>query len=278
MNDVKWIKLSVGMPDNRKIKKIRRLPDGNNIILIWVFLLLKAAESNKKGGLFFLEDMPYTIEDLADEFDFSIELIQFALRTLEHLNMIETYDEVIYIKNWDRYQNVEGMERTRKLNRERNQRYRERKKQKKLESDVSVTSHDGTDIDIELEEELDIDKERDKVPYAEIIKYLNEKAGKRFKHTANKTRDLIKARWNEGNRLDDFKHVIDVCCKKWSGQVFGNGQIGDEYLRPSTLFNGKFDERLNWSIEKEKPVYEVKDDEGSNEQHSEEGGDVRLFR
>src|SRR5699024_6072118 len=245
MNEVKWIKLSVGMPDNRKIKRIRRLPDGNNIILIWVFLLLKAAESNKRGGLFFLEDMPYTHEDLADEFDFSIDLIEFALVTLEKLNMIETYDEVIYIKNWEKYQSADKLERIREQTRKRVARHREKKSIEQPEEDVTLHVTKSNATDIELDKELDIDKEQ--IPYAEIVKHLNEKAGKRFKHTANKTRDLIKARWNEGNRLDDFKKVIDVCCKKWSGQVFSNGQNGDEYLRPSTLFNGKFDERLNWS-------------------------------
>lgn len=88
------------------------------------------------------------------------------------------------------------------------------------------------------------------IPYAEIVDYLNKKARKNFKHTANKTRSLIRARWNEGHRLEDFKHVIDVCVDKWSGQVFSNGQPGDNYLKPSTLFNGKFDERLNWKREK----------------------------
>ena len=95
-----------------------------------------------------------------------------------------------------------------------------------------------------------VENVKEHIPYAEIVDYLNEKAGKKFKSTTNKTRDQIKARWNEGHRLEDFKQVIDVCCQKWKGQIFSNGQKGDTYLQPSTLFNGKFDERLNWSIEK----------------------------
>ena len=91
---------------------------------------------------------------------------------------------------------------------------------------------------------------KEHIPYVEIVDYLNKKAGKKFKSTTNKTREQIKARWNEGHRLEDFKQVIDVCCQKWKGQIFSNGQKGDTYLQPSTLFNGKFDERLNWSIEK----------------------------
>src|SRR5699024_955941 len=95
-----------------------------------------------------------------------------------------------------------------------------------------------------------VENVKEHIPDAEIVDYLNEKAGKKFKSTTNKTRDQIKARWNEGHRLEDFKQVIDVCCQKWKGQIFSNGQKGDTYLQPSTLYNGKFDERLNWSIEK----------------------------
>jgi uncharacterized phage protein (TIGR02220 family) len=81
--------------------------------------------------------------------------------------------------------------------------------------------------------------------YVEIIEFLNEKAGTNFKHSTNKTRDLIKARLNEGFTINDFKTVIEYCCKEWKGKVFSNGKVGDSYLRPTTLFNNKFDERLN---------------------------------
>jgi len=171
MSDVKWVKLNVNMTDNRKIKRIRRLPDGNNIVLFWVFLLTKAGESNERGGLFFLEDMPYTVDDLAEEFEFTHDFVNFALKTLEKLLMIELYDEIIYIKNWEKYQNVEGMERARKLNAARNRRYRAKKKQELLESkedsDVSVTSRDGTERELELD--IEVDKEKD---YTSKIKEL----------------------------------------------------------------------------------------------------------
>lgn len=106
-----------------------------------------------------------------------------------------------------------------------------------------------------------VKNEKEHIPYGEIVDYLNEKADKRFRHTTNKTRSQIKARWNEGHRLEDFKKVIDTCCQKWKGQIFSNGQQGDRYLQPSTLFNDKFDERLNWSIEKTQPSKPTKSKE-----------------
>lgn len=78
------------------------------------------------------------------------------------------------------------------------------------------------------------------VPFAEIIDYLNEKTGKSFKSTSRKTQGLIRARWNEGFRLEDFKKVIDNKCSTWLRDTRMN-----QYLRPETLFSGKFDRYLN---------------------------------
>ena len=255
MSDIKWIKMSVGMPDNRKIKRIRRLPDGNNIILIWVFLLLKAAESNKQGGLFFLEDMPYTVEDLADEFDFSVDLIQFALKTLEKLSMIEIYDEVIYIKNWDKYQSVEKLDKIREQTRLRVAKHREKKALKgpneksNVTSNGDVTLRNATDIDIELEEELD--KEKEVIPYVEIINYLNNTADKKYRASTPKTKSCIKSRWNEGFRIDDFKKVIDIKTAEWI-----NDPKMSKFIRPETLFSPKFEGYLNQEIKNGSSPYD----------------------
>src|SRR5699024_4900124 len=68
-------------------------------------------------------------------------------------------ESFIQITNWEKHQNVDGMERARKLNAERNKRYRERKKEQKLleekDNNVSVTSRDGTEEEVEEEKEED---------------------------------------------------------------------------------------------------------------------------
>lgn len=96
------------------------------------------------------------------------------------------------------------------------------------------------------------------IPYVEIIDYLNQKANKKYMHTTNDTRKKIRARWNEGHRLDNFKKVIDVCCREWKGKIFNNGTPGDRYLRPSTLFNEKFEDRLNLKFEQKQSTAPVK--------------------
>lgn len=96
------------------------------------------------------------------------------------------------------------------------------------------------------------DKSDEVIPYSEIISYLNEKAGRSFRNTdANKR--LIKARWKEGYKLEDFQKVIDNKVLDWTGKTI-NGQPAEKYLQPSTLFGTKFDNYLN-----EKPVNKAKE-------------------
>lgn len=82
--------------------------------------------------------------------------------------------------------------------------------------------------------------ESDTVPYKEVIEYLNYRTGKNYTATAKKTRELIKARFNDGFNLDDFKIVIDKKTSQWL-----NDPKMDRYLRPPTLFGTKFEGYLN---------------------------------
>src|SRR5699024_6579625 len=99
--------------------------------------------------------------------------VTLALKTLRELGLIVIDDDTfIRISNWEKHQNVEGMDRVRKLNAERNKRYRERKKQQQLleskTNDVSMTSPYGT-VE-ELEKDIEIEQERDK-DVAKIIQF-----------------------------------------------------------------------------------------------------------
>ncbi|MEB6059560.1 conserved phage C-terminal domain-containing protein [Staphylococcus pseudoxylosus] len=80
------------------------------------------------------------------------------------------------------------------------------------------------------------------IPYKDIIDYLNQKTGKHYKHTTNKTKEFIKARWNQDFNLDDFKKVIDIKTAEWLNTD------SDKYLRPETLFGTKFEGYLNQQI------------------------------
>lgn len=138
-NKVKWIKLDIDMFSNPKIKKIRRLPDGNNVLLLWIMLLTMAGKCNAGGMIHITENVLYTPEDLADELDLPLDTVRMGLQSLEKLKMI-ILEDGIEIKNWSYYQNVDGLEKIREQTRKRVNEHRERKKLEcNVTSNVTVT-------------------------------------------------------------------------------------------------------------------------------------------
>lgn len=160
MAEIKWVKLTTDMFDNRKIKHLRRLPEGNNIVLLWVMLLTMAGRCNSGGMIFLTENIPYTSKMLADELGFEENTVKLALTTLEQLNMIVTDHGFFAIAGWEEYQNIEGMDKIREQNRLRKQKQRENQKRlpdASRDSHGTVTQGHATDIDIEEEKELEED-------------------------------------------------------------------------------------------------------------------------
>ena len=157
MAEVKWVKLTTDMFDNRKIKHIRRLPEGNNIVLIWVMLLTMAGRCNSGGMIFLTENIPYTAKMLADELDFEENTVALAMKALEQLDMIVTDNGFFAIAGWEEYQNVDRLSEIREYNRLAQQKSRAKKKQLQASNsdvnDMSMTSQRCHDTEEEKEEE-----------------------------------------------------------------------------------------------------------------------------
>lgn len=80
----------------------------------------------------------------------------------------------------------------------------------------------------------------------EVIQYLNQKTGKHFKPDADGNKRIIEPRLKEGYTVDEMKKVIDNMYSLWHGVTFRNGELGDNYLKPETLFrSSKIDGYLN---------------------------------
>lgn len=193
MSEVKWIKITTDMFNNRKIKHLRRLPDGNSIVLIWVMLLTMAGRCNSGGMIFLTENIPYTPKMLADELEFEENTVRLALEALEQLDMIRS-DGFLSISGWEEYQNIEGMDRIREQTRQRVARFR--KKQKALPSSVTVTQSNATDI--EEEKDIDIEEEKERIDYKRIVSLYNDicKSFPRLTKLSESRKRAIKARMN----------------------------------------------------------------------------------
>lgn len=131
-NGVKYIQLDIGFFDNKKIKAIRNMPSGSDILVIWIELLVLAGQINDCGSVYFNHEVPYTTELLSAQFGFPPATIQLALTTFVKFEMIEIIDDIIMISNWQKYQNEEALERIRMLHNERQRAYYQRKKARML--------------------------------------------------------------------------------------------------------------------------------------------------
>lgn len=157
MADVQWIRITTDMFDNRKIKHLRKLPEGNNIVLIWVMLLTMAGRCNAGGMIFLTENIPYTTKMLADELGFEENTIRLALQVFEELHMVTTDQEYLCVPGWEEYQNVEGLDRIREQTRVRVANHRERKRLSacNVTGNVTVTPCNATEEDKEVEVDIE---------------------------------------------------------------------------------------------------------------------------
>ena len=157
LSGVTWIKLSVSMFEDEKIRLIRKMPEGNAILIVWVYLMVLAGKCNERGRIYLAEDIAYTDEMLSAIMDIPLNIIRVALNTFQQMKMIEiSGDDVIYIRNWEKHQNVEGLDRIREQTRKRVARHRGRKKltgsadsEGNVTCNVTVTQGNAIDIDID---------------------------------------------------------------------------------------------------------------------------------
>ena len=162
MSEIKWIKITTDIFDDEKIRLIDALPDHDAILVIWFKILALAGKHNRNGLLMMSDKVHYTDEMLATIFQRPLNSVRMALGIFEQFGMIEIIDGVITLPNWEKHQNIDGMEKIKEQTRNRVARHRE--KQKKLAlgnvtcnvtvTDGNVTVTDGN----ALEEEVEGDK------------------------------------------------------------------------------------------------------------------------
>ena len=142
-NEVKWIKLKVGMFDGASFKKIKRAKiDGvadfrDKLTAVWFELLDLGAKVNNEGYFFNNEIAFNKIEDIAIMLDRTDKEIEMCFNFYLKEEMIVIINDVYSINNWTKYQNNEGLEKIREQNRLRQQNYRDKQKQVLIDNNVS---------------------------------------------------------------------------------------------------------------------------------------------
>lgn len=258
MTEVKWIKLSTDIFDNRKIRQIEKLPDGDALVVIWLKLLVLAGNVNDGGAVYFTREIPYTDQLLSTQFDRPLTTVQMALKVFQSFGMIEIIDDLIYISNWEKYQSADKLEQMREANRQRQARFREKRKANLLfEENVTlpnvtdcyavtheVTPSNAVDIDKDLEE--DKEKEKNK----KIVEAWNATGFTKIRGIVpNSKRDrLLKARIKERGE----EAVLEAIARaKESSFLAGKNRKGwtitfDWFILPTNfqkVLEGNYDDR-----------------------------------
>ena len=214
MSEVKWIKITTDIFDDEKIKMIETMPEADTIIVCWFKLLTLCGKINQGGRVRFNINIPFTDEMLASIFNRPLKTVQLAIKTLEAYGMIEIEgDNTIMITNWEKHQNVIGMDKIREQNAERQRRYRE--KQKKIKSSKkigqiadnnvmhNVTNNAKNNVTSQVLD-IDIDKELDK----DINIYI-QKIVDNYNLTESERLTILQAIKSNSNKVEYLKKSIE---------------------------------------------------------------------
>ncbi len=161
--------------DHRKIKMIRKGPEGNTLVLLWLLMLAEAGKCNRGGYLMVSDSLPYTAETLSMVTDIALPTVQLGLTIFAGLEMIDQQDGIVFIANWSKYQSEDKLEKRRENDRERKQRHRKKQRDNLLAlpepADVSRDSHVDRSRDVTPENRTE--KKIEKITTEQISSLLS---------------------------------------------------------------------------------------------------------
>ena len=192
MINVNWIKIRTEMFNDEKIKLIETMPEADGILIIWIKILSLAGKINDGGLIYLSKTISYNEEMLSTLFNRKVSIIRLALETLSSFEMIEVFEGgKIAVLNWEKHQNIDGLEKIREQNKLRQQKHRKKlnerqKTQKKLTAakvtdDVTlpVTLRNGTEEKREEEKREEEKREEEDITAALVFLQDNYKKSKK---------------------------------------------------------------------------------------------------
>jgi len=122
-----WLKLDIGILQDVKIRKIRRMENGDTFFACWIGLLCHAMEHGSDAVLI-ADGVPADVSDIALICDVDESVAARALDVFADLKMIERTEDGIAISKFRERQSLDNLNRKRDQARERQARYREKRK------------------------------------------------------------------------------------------------------------------------------------------------------
>lgn len=127
-----YVKIPTSFFDNDKLKALRSQKDGNNIVLLYVMLIVTAVKSNSDGLLLLCEDIPYDYKILSGILGIEEKTVKDGLDLLVKFGFLDVTDSVYNIVDYDEFADKKGVK-------ERKQGAIRQAKFRAKESDVNVT-------------------------------------------------------------------------------------------------------------------------------------------
>ena len=256
MAALNWIKLSVSLFNNSKIRYLLSQKNGDKFVLLWVLLLTSAGRCNDNGLVYLSESIPYTARLLASELGFSEKVAEAALDLFKQLGMIDLNSGFISIVGWDEHQSIDELEKRRASDRDRQQKHREKQKQSAAEkargchvtvTDMSRDSH-GVEEEREKEKEKETDLEGECPPkspkgesssalfkrivqeygfseelHGKLVEWMQYKAERRESYKETGLKSLLRQVENNAEKYGDHAlcELIDLSMSNgWKGIIF----------------------------------------------------------
>ena len=158
---ITFIKLDVNILNDTKIKIIRKMPDGDKLITLWIGILCIGMKSSTPGLLEIGEGIAFDIDGLSAELDLPPTIVRYGLNQFEQLKMVENMDGVYFITNFEKHQNLEKINKLKELAKKRQAKHRAKIKSNALQIRDSRKSN-APDLDLDLYEDEDEDKTKKK--------------------------------------------------------------------------------------------------------------------
>ena len=259
-----WLKVDKKFFDNLFIKRLKNMPGGYTMTVIYIRLMLESLEDD--CILYYEGYFDSLVQELALKLDVSEDDINMTVAYFTKCGLIQIDDDghatlsqakamVESETNWAKYkrdqrknsQNLPKLENVQNKKTISNSCPTEIEKENRVNSksnnlylDNILSGNPDFTFPTWLEETgiKDLEKTKYKELWIPIV-YLNQVANKRYKFV-DKTKRLLLARFKEGYTLEDFKQVIDIKTAEWK-----DSPEFSKYLRPETLFGSKFDGYLN---------------------------------
>ena len=248
MKELKSVKFNVGMYDDIKLKIIDTMKERDLIHYCLARFIVLAGKINMNGYLFINENMPYTIEALAIEFNRSIEEIELSIKALIDLEILELTEEKIYkVKNWVKHQNIRKKSSEYSCEKDNNEKININEKETIKEDDNSSKTVLEYGDEILTSRSIDENKSLSK-RNKEMSEYILEEEKNELIINMNNGYKKISAE-DKSEIVDDGKNLVEINLLKDNDNEDkeNNTDLKDNSINDNIIF--EFKEEINSSFE-----------------------------